>query len=146
MKGINMAVRGDAKSITEKWKTRTSGATQEVIAGVARVTTAPGVQAAKQKQAYINNTVAKVDKWERNVAAVSLQSWQASTTAGAQRIAAGVQAKAGKMESFLVDFLPHVERVQQRVQSMPRGDINQNIARMIENAKGMAEFKRSGNR
>lgn len=141
-----MAIRGDARSITEKWKSRTAGATQEVIAGVARVQTAPGVQAARQKQAYINNTMAKVDKWERNVAAVPLDAWKKATTDGAQRIAAGVQAKAGKMESFLQDFLPHVERVQASVQAMPRGDINQNIARMIANAKGMAEFKRSGNR
>jgi uncharacterized phage infection (PIP) family protein YhgE len=141
-----MAVRGNAQQITEKWKQRTAGATQQVVEGVARVSQAPGIAAAKQKAVYLAQVQAKVDKWERNVSAVSLQSWQQATTQGASRIAAGVQAKAHKMESFLTEFIPHIERVQTKVNAMPRGDINQNIARMVENARGMAEFKRSGNR
>lgn len=139
-----MAVRGNAQSITEKWKQRTSGATQQVIEGVARVTEAPGMKAARQKQVYLANVQAKADKWERNVAAVPLQEWQQATAAGAQRIAAGVQAKAHKMEGFLREFIPHVEQVQQRVNAMPRGSFEQNLARMVENARGMATFKRSG--
>lgn len=139
-----MAVRGNAASITEKWKQRTSGATQQVIEGVQRVTEAPGVKAARQKQAYIQNVQAKVDKWEANVSRVPLSEWQQATTQGAQRIAAGVQAKAHKMEGFLREFIPHVEAVQNRVNAMPRGSFEQNIARMVENARGMAGFKRSG--
>lgn len=141
-----MAVRGTAQQITEKWKARTSGATQAVIDGVARVQRAPGEAAAAQKGAYLAGVQAKADKWERNVRAVTLQSWQAATTSGAQRIAAGVQAKAPKYEAFMQEFIPHVERVQQRVHAMPRGNIDQNIARMIENVRGMAEFKRTGTR
>jgi hypothetical protein len=138
-----MAVRGTPASITAKWASRTAGATQQVIEGVARVTVAPGQKAAAQKSAYLANVQAKADKWERNVGRVTLQDWQQATTAGAQRIAAGVQAKQGKMENFLTQFIPHVERVQQRVQAMPRGNMEQNIARMVENVRGMAEFKRS---
>lgn len=139
-----MAVRGTPESITAKWVQRTSGATQQVIEGVARVQQAPGQKAAAQKAVYLANVQAKADKWERNVRAVSLQDWQAATTAGAQRIAAGVQAKQGKMQAFLRDFIPHVEQVQNRVNSMPRGTMEQNINRMIENVRGMAAFRRSG--
>jgi hypothetical protein len=138
-----MPIRGNAASITEKWKSRTSGATQQVIEGVARVSEAPGAKAARQKQAYLANVQAKADKWERNVAAVSLQEWQAATTAGANRIAAGVQAKAGKMEGFLREFLPYVEQVQTRVNAMPRGNLDQNLARMMENARALSNFKRT---
>lgn len=138
-----MPVRGNAQSITEKWKSRTSGATQQVIEGVARVSEPPGLKAARQKQAYLANVQAKADKWERNVGAVSLQEWQAATTAGASRIAAGVQAKAGKMESFLREFLPYVEQVQTRVNAMPRGNLDQNLARMMENARALSNFKRT---
>jgi hypothetical protein len=141
-----MAVRGTAASITEKWKTRTAGATQQVIDGVQRVQTAPGAKAAAQKQVWLANLTAKADKWENNVKAVSLQSWQAATVSGAQRISAGVQAKAHKMESFLTEFLPHVERVQAKVHAMPRGNLEQNLTRMLENARGLAQFKRSGTR
>lgn len=139
-----MAVRGSAASITEKWKQRTSGATQQVIEGVQRVTEAPGVKAARQKQVYLANVQAKADKWEANVSRVPLSEWQQATAQGAQRIAAGVQAKAHKMEGFLREFIPHVEQVQTRVNAMPRGSFEQNIARMVENARGMAAFKRSG--
>jgi len=141
-----MAIRGTAQSITDKWATRTSGATQQVIEGVKRVQQAPGAKAAAQKQVWLQRIQERQDKWANNVAAVGLQSWQDSTINGAQRIAAGVQAKKGKMESFLTDFLPHVERVQQRVQAMPRGSLEQNLNRMLENARGLATFKRSATR
>lgn len=141
-----MAVRGTAASITEKWAQRTSGATQQVIEGVNRVQQAPGQKAAQQVDVWLANIQAKRDKWKNNVGAVSLQSWQESTRQGAQRIASGVQAKKGKMESFLNEFIPHLENVQRRVQSMPRGNLEQNLARMVENARGNADFKRSGTR
>lgn len=141
-----MAIRGTAQSITDKWAQRTSGATQQVVEGVARVQQAPGIKAAAQKQVWLANIQAKADKWEANTKAVSLQSWQAATTQGAQRIAAGVQAKKGKMEAFLTEFLPHVENVQRRVEAMPRGSLEQNLNRMIENARGLAAFRRTGQR
>ena len=144
--GLIMAVRGSAASITEKWAQRTSGATQQVIEGVQRVQTAPGIKAAAQKQVWLANIQAKADKWEQNTKSVSLQSWQAATTAGAQRISAGVNAKKGKMEAFLNEFLPHVENIQRRVDAMPRGSLEQNLARMMENARGLAQFKRTGTR
>lgn len=137
-----MAIRGNPASITEKWKTRTAGATQQVVEGVRRVTEAPTAKAARQKQAWINNTIAKQDKWERNTAAVTLEEWRAATEAGAQRIAAGVNAKAGKMERFLQEFLPHVENVQRQVNMTPRGDLETNLTRMVQNARLMSQFRR----
>jgi len=137
-----MAIRGNPASITEKWKTRTSGATQQVVEGVRRVTEAPTAKAARQKQAWINNTIAKQDKWERNTAAVTLEEWRAATEAGAQRIAAGVQAKAPKMERFLTEFLPFVENVQRQVNQTPRGDLETNLARMVQNARLISQFRR----
>lgn len=137
-----MAIRGNPASITEKWKTRTAGATQQVVEGVRRVTEAPTAKAARQKQAWINNTIAKQDKWERNTAAVTLEEWRSATEAGAQRIAAGVQAKAGKMERFMNEFVPFLENVQRQVNQTPRGDMETNLARMVQNARLISQFKR----
>jgi hypothetical protein len=137
-----MPVRGNPAQITEKWKTRTAGATQQVVDGVNRVTEAPTAKAARQKQAWINNTIAKQDKWERNTAAVTLEEWRAATTAGAQRIAAGVNAKAGKMERFMTEFVPFLEGVQRQVNQTPRGDMETNLARMVQNARLISQFKR----
>jgi len=137
-----MTVRGNPAQITEKWKSRTSGATQQVIEGVRRVTEAPTAKAARQKQVWINNTVAKADKWERNTAAVTLEEWRAAAEAGAQRIAAGVAAKAGKMERFMNEFVPFLEGVQRQVNQTPRGDMETNLARMVQNARLISQFRR----
>lgn len=142
MGGTTVAIRGNAQSITEKWKTRTAGSTQQVVEGVRRVTEAPTAKAAAQKTAWVNNVVAKQDKWERNTRAVTLEEWRAATEAGAQRIAAGVQAKAGKMERFMNEFLPHLENVQRQVNQTPRGDLETNLARMVQNARLISQFRR----
>lgn len=139
-----MAVRGTPSENAAKWKNRLSAATPEIQAGIARVTTAPGQAAAKQKTAWQTNTAAAADKWERNTSRVSLSEWQAAANAGVSRIAAGAAAKQGKMESFLQEFQPHLERTQQRLAAMPRGNFEQNLARMVENARLNAQFKRSG--
>lgn len=139
-----MTIRGNPASITEKWKTRTAGATQQVVEGVRRVTEAPTAKAARQKQAWINNTIAKQDKWERNTAAVTLEEWRTATEQGAQRIAAGVQAKSGKMERFMSEFVPFLENVQRQVNQTPRGDMETNLARMVQNARLISQFRRGG--
>lgn len=139
-----MPVRGTPAENAAKWKNRLSAATPEIQAGIQRVTQAPGQAAAKQKGAWVQNTQAAADKWERNVSRVTLSDWQAAATAGVNRVASGAAAKVGKMESFLADFQPHLERVQQRLSAMPRGGLEQNLARMLENARQNSTFRRSG--
>lgn len=139
-----MAVRGTPAENAAKWKNRLSAATPEIQAGIARVTQSPGQAAVKQKQAWQQNVVASADKWERNTGRVTLADWQAAANAGVSRIAAGAAAKQGKMESFLSEFQPHLERVQAKLASMPRGSFEANLARMVENARQNAAFKRSG--
>lgn len=139
-----MAIRGTPQDNAAKWKNRLSAATPEIQAGIQRVTTAPGQLAAKQRQAWQANVVAAGDKWERNVSRVSLADWQTQALAGVNRIATGAAAKQDKMASFLAEFQPHLERGQAKLQSMPRGSLEQNLARMLENARHNSTFKRSG--
>lgn len=139
-----MAIRGTPQSNAEKWKNRLSASTPEIQAGIQAVTEAPGRKAAAQRQAWQANVVASADKWERRVAAVSVDEWKRSALDGTQRIAQGAAAKVSKVEAFQAEFIPHLERVQQRLQSMPRGSLEQNLGRMLENARLNAQFKRSG--
>ena len=139
-----MAVRGTPAENAQKWKTRLSAATPEIQAGIQRVSVAPGQAAARQKQAYLAGVNAQVDKWERNVSAVTRPSWQADALAGVNRVAAGAASKVGKMESFLTQFQPHLDRVQAKLATMPRGGLEQNLARMVEIARQNATFKRQG--
>jgi hypothetical protein len=133
-----------AEELANKWKNRTSAATADVVAGVDRVTEAPGRKAAAQKSAWMNNTAAAADKWERRVGSVSLEDWKARTKEGANRIASGVQAKAGKVAEFWREFGPFQDSVTQQVRAMPRGSLEQNLTRMIEQARRTADFKRRG--
>lgn len=139
-----MAVRGTPASNAQKWKNRLSAATPDIQAGIQAVTAAPGQAAARQKAAWQANVVAAADKWERNVSRVSLQQWQQAAMDGVNRIAQGANAKVSKVEAFLNEFQPHLERVQSQLASMPRGSLEQNLGRMLQNARLNAQFKRSG--
>jgi hypothetical protein len=135
--------RMTAAEIAAKWKTRASAATQDVVTGVDRVTEHPGRKAAAQKSAWVQNTQASADKWERRVQAGSLEDWKKATKEGASRIASGVQAKAGKVEQFWGEFGPFQDSVTAQTRAMPRGTLQQNLARMLNQATRTAEFKRT---
>jgi hypothetical protein len=139
-----VAVRGTPSSNAQKWKNRLSAATPDIQAGIQAVTQAPGQAAAKQKAAWQANVVASADKWERNVSAVSLGQWQQAAMDGVSRVAQGANAKVGKMEAFLTQFQPHLERVQQQLAATPRGSLEQNLGRMLQNARLNAQFKKTG--
>jgi hypothetical protein len=88
---------------------------------------------------------ANADKWATNVGRVSLDEWRTATlNKGIPRVASGAQQAIPKMQSFMAEFLPHVERVAQQVRSMPKGGIENSIARATAQIRGNAAFKRSG--
>ena len=134
----------DAMAVSNKWKTRLQGSTEEMRAGVMAVTVAPGLAAAQQKQAWLARINASADKWARNVAAVSLQDWQGKMTGvGISRVSAGAEANQDKVTKFMQDFLPHVARGQQIVKAMPNAPLEDGIQRMIAMARHNATFKRN---
>lgn len=132
-----------AQELAAKWATRTGAATQDVVAGVDRVTEAPGRKAAAQKAAWQQNVAAAADKWERRVGSVSLEDWKARTKEGANRIASGVQAKKSKVENFWTEFGPYQDQVTSSTRAMPRGSLEQNLARMLNQARKTSEFRRT---
>ena len=131
-----------AAELAAKWATRTGAATQDVVAGVDRVTEHPGRKAAAQQAVWAQNVAASQDKWARRVQAGTLEDWKKSTKEGANRIASGVQAKKSKVEGFWQEFGPFQDQVTQQTNSMPRGNLEQNLARMLNQARRTAEFKR----
>lgn len=137
-------VRGTSADIQAKWLRNIQAATPDVQAGIARVDKAPGIAAAAQRQAWQNNTISAADKWERNTKAVSLQDWQAAATAGVQRIGQGAQAKQNKVGAHLDNFLPYLQQGMDKVAAMPKGNFQQNVARMIAMAQHNANYKKPG--
>jgi hypothetical protein len=113
----------------QKWQQRTAASTQDYVAGINRVSSAPGEAAARQADVYLANVQANVNKWKKNVASVSLTDWQrAAIDLGAPRIATGVNAATEKT-------LRATERNFQNIDNAlaglpPRGTFEQNMARM----------------
>lgn len=130
----------DPTAATAKWAQRMQASGQQITEGVNAVTVAPGVQAAKQSATWIAKLQASVPKWTKNVAAVSLQSWQSSMIdKGIPAIAAGVQAKQGNYAAFAAKFYPYLAAGAATINNMPKmslaDGINKAVAQINYNAK-----------
>ena len=139
------SIKGDPASIQAKWLRNIQAATPDVTAGIQRVQKAPGAAAAAQQAAWQANTLASADKWKRNVASVTLQDWQAAATAGVGRIAQGAQAKQDKVGTHLANFLPYLAQGMAKVEAMPRGSLEQNLARMVAMARHNSQYRKPVN-
>lgn len=136
----------DPASVAQKWQRNLSQSTQGIRDGVMSVTVSPTQQAA----ASVDRMVAGIQraaaegKIQRGLQRVSLQQWQdAMTNKGLPRIASGAAAAVPKMQSFMSQWLPHMDALKNRLASMPRGDLSQNIARMVAAVEHAASFRRT---
>lgn len=130
----------DPAVVSQNWATRLGQSQQAITDGINAVTIAPGQAAARQKQAWINNTAAAANKWAANTAAVSVDEWrQAMLTKGVPRIGTGATAAIPKMQTFMAKLLPFVDAA---VAGLPaRGDFNANMNRMVAFSTKMHGFK-----
>lgn len=141
-----MPVRANAQQATQKWVTNIGQATERITAGVRAVQTAPGQAAAAAHQKWLTRVQESADKWRQRVGSVSLQDWQDSmVNVGIPRIAQGAQAKQGKMEGFMTEFLPFLTQGVQKIEAMPSVTLEDNINRAVQMIRHNAQFKRSGN-
>lgn len=135
-----MAVK-DPAATAQKWATRLGAATQAITDGVNAVTVAPGQKAAAQAQVWLANTQAAMDKWVRNTGSVSLASWKNDMlTKGVPRIGQGATAAVPKMTQFMQQWLPYAQSIADSLP--PRGTIDQNIQRAIQQIQGNHAFQR----
>jgi hypothetical protein len=134
------------EQFADKLIRRLSGATADIQQGVQRVTESPTSKAAAKQDKMLNNLTEAVrsGKWASRLKAVSTEEWKDKmVNVGVPRIASGVEAARPKIESFARELLSYQESLQRKVHSMPDLTLEQNIARMTEWVKGMAQFRRS---
>jgi hypothetical protein len=130
---------------TRKWASRLKGATQEIREGVERVTESPMDKAADKADKYLEGVQNAVSsgKFADRLRATPLSTWKDNTlNKGIGRIAAGVDAAEGKVETFFGELLPFQERLANQVDSMPDVTLDDSIQRMISWTRGMSEFRR----
>lgn len=139
-----MAAR-DPNAVSAKWAKNLGQATEEIRAGVNAVQQAPGQKAAAAADLWLQRVQASRAKFARNVSRVTLDQWKtAMIDKGLNRVGTGANAAIPKMQSFMAEFLPHVDRIAQQVRAMPKGDLAASEARMVAQMRGNAQFKRGG--
>lgn len=136
-----------ASAAAQKWQTRLAGSGDAIRAGVAAVTTAPGQLAAQKADLWLQNVTASMPRWKERVASTSLQDWQSAMVNKAlPRISAGSADGKAKFEMFLGQWMPFMQQVRDSLP--PRGNIDQNIARMEQQVRKAHEargrFRQSG--
>lgn len=136
-----------AAEVAKKWASRLGGATEQIRSGVQAVTVNPAERALARQDAYVQGVTRAVQegKYARGLRRSTLEGWRESMlTKGLSRIASGATAAVPKMEAFLSRWLPHQEALRSKLASMPRGDLGQNIARMVAAVEHNAQFRYQG--
>ncbi len=118
-----------------------------IAAQVDKVTESPTLAAARaipKMQQKFEEAIAS-GKVKRGMERVTKEQWvTAMKTKGIPRISAGLDAAAGKIEAFNQEFYPFLDQVQSQVKAMPSTTLEDNIARMTANVRGIAKFRRGG--
>lgn len=128
----------------QNWANNLSAATTRIKAGVQAVTVSPTSKAAQAVDRQVAGVIAAAQsgKTANALNNVSLSDWQnAMINKGISRIASGAQAAQGKVQNFLTQFIPYVQAGVAQLQTMPRGDLEQNIARATFMMRYNANFK-----
>jgi hypothetical protein len=137
--------RVTAEQGANKWAQRLSAATADITTGVMNVTEAPGLAAARAKALWLQRVSQSADKWARRVSAVSLADWQtAMKEKGINRIGSGATAAIPKMTAFLADFLPYVDQGVANLKNMPKGGVENGIARAGAMIRWNSQYVRKG--
>lgn len=135
-----------AVEFREKHARRLKASSEDIRAGIERVTVAPTHLAAKAKAKMKANIIRSIDdgKWERGLLRVDVAEWkEKAINKGLPRISIGIDEAAGKVEAFASDFLPFLDKVATKVNAMPDVTLEDSIARMTTQIREVSKFKRA---
>lgn len=130
----------------EKQARRLKASVPDIQRGIERVTESPTAKAAEKQDKMLNNLTASVQsgKWRRGLLRVSTEDWKkAALEKGVNRIANGIDGAREKVESFFSELLPYQDKIRAEISRMPDLTLEDNINRMVHNARAMADFKRT---
>lgn len=133
-----------AEQYVAKQASRLLGASEDIKRGVANVTEAPGIAAARQADKMLANLTKAITDgtWQKAVAAVSLADWQKRIVeVGIPRMAAGLKANEARNIRTASNLLQAVDDVSAMVKAMPDNGIEDSINRMSTYVREMNKRK-----
>ena len=116
----------------------------DIRMGIERVSSAPGQKAAAAQQRMKDNLNKSIDdgRWAKKVAGVSLEEWKsAALNKGVDRIASGIDNAHDKQVQMAGRLLAAVDQSASKVRAMPKGTLQDSIARMTAFVTDMSKFK-----
>jgi hypothetical protein len=138
-----MPVRTTPQAATQKWVTNLSGASDRMKAGAMGVTVSPGVAAAANADKWLARVTAAKAKYIAGSQRYTLAQWQSAyVNVGIPRVAQGAQAKQGKVQDFLTQFLPYLAQGAAQIDQMPTTTLEQSIAKASAQMRYNAAFVR----
>jgi len=129
----------------EKQARRLKASREDMIKGINAVTKSPGESAAEQEDLLIARFTEAVrsGKWKQKVQGVSLDEWKRKFIAkGVDRVGPGIDAAKDKTIKSAEKLLANVDTVSAEVKAMPKGTIEDSIARMTHSARRMHELSK----
>ena len=133
-----------AEQYAEKQARNLKTSLPDIRAGIERVSTAPGVAAAAAQSRMKDNLNRAIDdgRWAAKVKGVTLEDWKsAALNKGVDRIAAGIDQAHGKQVAMAGRLLAAVDSAAAKSNAMPKGPIQDSIARMTTFVEDMHKFK-----
>lgn len=130
--------------VAQNWQRGMSNSAEKLKQGVQNVTQSPTAKAAMRIDAMVAGVqrAAASGKTAAALNAVSTEDWKkAMLEKGVPRVAAGASAAVPKFQQFMTKFLPWLQSGMSQLESMPRGDLEQNIARANTMMRHNAQFK-----
>ena len=140
-----MTIKVTPAEFREKHARNLKASLVDMRAGVEKVTTAPGAQAAAKQDKMIANLTAKVadGTWARRLKGVTLEDWREKMiNKGLPRVSGGIDAAAAKVEDFASQLLPAVDAAATKAKAMPDLTIEDSIARMTSFVRDMSKFSK----
>lgn len=140
-----MPVKVTPEQFTAKHAQNLKASVEYIRQGIARVSVAPTSQAADKRDKMLSRLTESVTsgKWERGLRKVSLEDWKKQTAEkGIGRIAGGIDGAKAKVTDFATQLLPHIERGQSSISSLPDMTLEDSITRMTTFVRHMAKFER----
>lgn len=132
-----------ASVVAKRWADRLGQSTEAYKRGVNGVMQSPTAMAADKADKMVAGVQRAVStgKFQAACRAVSLESWKQQTAMkGAERLATGARAAESKMTQFLNEFLPALDTIAARVNSMPDDTREQRIAKSSEMQRLLGEW------